>query len=243
MTTTPVQRPARHPVPDPGNGPLVIASPPQLPENPPATSSTAMIIMPIITGSGSLLMTITMGNRPLYAAAGLMIMLASVAVGVVMFVTQQNGPRRRIREQRERYLDYLDQLRETIRDVAATQRRAGAFRHPAPAHLTDLVRLPARRWERRAADPDFLHLRVGEGVRPLARPLSLRVDDSNPLLVYDPVCRGIAEQLVGLYAEVPEEPLVLPLRDLGVVSIVGDRAVGRSLARSLVAQLVTFSAP
>ena len=59
-----------------------------------------MIVMPIITGSGSLLMTITLGNRPLFAVIGALVMLASVAVGIVMFVSQRNGPRRRIREQR-----------------------------------------------------------------------------------------------------------------------------------------------
>ncbi|WP_393916392.1 type VII secretion protein EccCa [Halostreptopolyspora alba] len=202
-----------------------------------------MIIMPVISGSGSLLMTITLGHRPLYAAAGMLVMLASVAVGIVMFVSQHNGPRKRIREQRERYLDYLDQLRGTVRDVAATQRRGNAFRHPAPHLLMDPARLPARRWERRTTDPDFLALRAGSGTRPLARSLTLKVDTSSPLIVYDPVCQGLADQIVELYSHVPEEPLVVPLRDLGVLSIVGERGPGRELARALIAQLITFTAP
>ncbi|MBE1458133.1 S-DNA-T family DNA segregation ATPase FtsK/SpoIIIE [Nocardiopsis terrae] len=243
MSTTLVHRPARHTVPDPGRSPLVIATPPQLPENPPAAGSSAMIMMPIITGSGSLLMTITLGNRPLFAVIGAMVMMASVAVGIVMFVAQRNGPRRRIREQRERYLDYLDHLRETVREVAGLQRAAALFRHPAPHLLAGAARLPARRWERRVGDPDFLHVRVGEGTRPLARRLSLNIDRANPLVVYDPVCQGIAEQLVDLYAEVAEQPLVLPLRECGVVSVVGDRAAARGVARAVAAQLATFSAP
>ncbi|WP_026120509.1 type VII secretion protein EccCa [Nocardiopsis potens] len=202
-----------------------------------------MIIMPVISGSGSLLMAITMGNRPLYAAAAVLVMVASVVIGIVMFTAQHNGPRKRIREQRERYLDYLDQLRETVREVAATQRAGAAFRHPAPELLTETVRLPARRWERRASDPDFLRVRIGTGTRPLARRLSLKVDTSNPLIVYDPVCRGLGDQLVELYAEVPEMPLELPLEELGTVSIVGDRAAGRDVARALAAQIAAFSAP
>ncbi|MDT0302504.1 type VII secretion protein EccCa [Streptomonospora wellingtoniae] len=202
-----------------------------------------MIMMPIITGSGSLLMTITFGNRPLYAVAGVMIMLASVAVGVIMFISQHNGPRKRIREQRERYLDYLDHLRGTVREVAGIQRRAAAFRHPAPHLLTEPARQTQRRWERRASDPDFLHLRVGQGTRPLARRLNLNIDTSNPLVAYDPVCQGIAEQIVDLYAHVSEQPLVVPLGEHGVVSLVGDRAAGRAAARAMVAQLATFCAP
>ncbi|WP_255421512.1 type VII secretion protein EccCa [Nocardiopsis sp. L17-MgMaSL7] len=220
-----------------------MATPPQIPENAPAGSSGAMIIMPIITGSGSLLMSITMGHRPLMAVAGVLIMIASVIVGIIMFVSQYNGPRKRIREQRERYLDYLDQLREIVRDVASTQRSDNAFRHPDPELLTAPARSRSRRWERRASDPDFLEVRAGTGLRPLTRRLQLKVDTSNPLVVYDPVCQGAAEQLIDLYAQVPEMPLVIPLREHGVVSIVGDRAAGRGLARSLVAQMAAFHSP
>jgi S-DNA-T family DNA segregation ATPase FtsK/SpoIIIE len=220
-----------------------MATPPQMPENPPAGSSGAMIIMPIITGSGSLLMSITMGHRPLMAVAGVMIMAASVIVGIIMFMAQYNGPRKRIREQRERYVDYLDQLREIIREVASTQRLDSAFRHPDPQFLIEPSRSRSRRWERRQSDEDFLDLRAGSGIRPLARRLKLKVDTSNPLIVYDPVCQGAAEQLIDLYANVPEMPLVIPLREHGVVSIVGDRAVGRGLARSLIAQMATFHSP
>ncbi|QRN81066.1 MAG: type VII secretion protein EccCa, partial [Nocardiopsis sp. BM-2018] len=214
-----------------------------MPENPPAGSSGAMIIMPIITGSGSLLMSITMGHRPIMAVAGVMIMAASVIIGIIMFMAQYNGPRKRIREQRERYVDYLDQLREIIRDVASTQRVDNAFRHPDPKFLIDPARSRLRRWERRQSDPDFLDLRAGSGIRPLARRLKLKVDTSNPLIVYDPVCQGSAEQLIDLYANVPEMPLVIPLREHGVVSIVGDRTAGRGLVRSLVAQMATFHSP
>lgn len=202
-----------------------------------------MIIMPIITGSGSLLMSITMGHRPLMAVAGVMIMVASVIVGIIMFVSQHNGPRKRIRDQRERYVDYLDQLRETVRGVTATQRADNAYRHPEPELLTEVARSRARRWERRPADSDFLDLRAGSGVRPLARRLRLKVDTSNPLTVYDPVCQGAAEQLIELYAGVPEMPLLLPLREHGVVSIIGDREAARGLARSLIAQMATFHSP
>ncbi|WP_233571323.1 type VII secretion protein EccCa [Nocardiopsis sp. Huas11] len=202
-----------------------------------------MIIMPIITGSGSLLMSITMGHRPLMAVAGVMIMMASVIVGVIMFVSQYNGPRKRIREQRERYLDYLDQLREIIRSVTSTQRADNAFRHPDPDLLTEPARSRSRRWERRPTDPDFLEVRIGTGTRPLARRLKLKVDTANPLIVYDPVCQGAAEQLIDLYGDVPEMPLLLPVGEHGVISIVGDREAGRSLARALAAQLATFHSP
>lgn len=243
MATRSVPRPARNLPPDPGGAPLAIATPPQMPDDAPSGSSGAMIIMPIITGSGSLLMSITMGHRPLMAVAGVMIMIASVIIGIIMFVSQYNGPRKRIREQRERYVDYLDQLREIVRDVASTQRTDNAFRHPSPELLTEPARSRARRWERRPTDSDFLTVRAGSGIRPLARPLKLKVDTANPLIVYDPVCQSAAEQLIELYGDVPEMPLLLPIHQHGVISIVGDRTAGRGLARALIAQLATFHSP
>src|SRR5699024_5531552 len=110
------------------------------------------------------------------------IMVASVIVGIIMFVSQHNGPRKRIREQRERYIDYLDQLREIVREVASKQRSDNAFRHPEPRLLDEISRSRMRRWERRPSDPDFLEVRIGTGVRPLSRRLRLKVDTSNPLI-------------------------------------------------------------
>ncbi|MFB4319832.1 type VII secretion protein EccCa [Actinomadura sp. 21ATH] len=221
----------------------MLAAPPQLPENAPLGGMSAMIMMPVVSGAGGLLMTLTLGRRPLFAAAGLLFMVASVTVGLVMFLSQYNGPRRRVREQRERYLDYLDGLRATIREVVAAQRAASAVRHPPPAALPDLARLPGRRWERRASDPDFLRLRAGTGTVPLARPLSARIDRADPLTVYDPICLDAAERLVAHYGRVAGEPLELPLADAGTVSIVADRAAGRDLARALAAQLAASTSP
>ncbi|MFC5752894.1 type VII secretion protein EccCa [Actinomadura rugatobispora] len=221
----------------------MLAAPPQLPENAPLGGMSAMLMMPIVSGAGGLLMTLTMGRRPLFAAAGLLFMVASVGVGLVMFLSQYNGPRRRVREQRERYLDYLDGLRGTLRKVVAAQRAAGAMRHPPPGALPDLARLPGRRWERRPSDPDFLRLRAGTGTAPLARPLTDRIDRDDPLTVYDPVCLDAADRLVRHYGQVAGEPLELALAEAGMVSVVAGRSAGRDLARALAAQLVATTSP
>jgi DNA segregation ATPase FtsK/SpoIIIE, S-DNA-T family len=238
-----VRRPARLAVPEPGTEPIVIAAPPQVTDPPALGTSAAMIVMPLASGAGSLLITLTNANRPLFAAAGLLCLVASVAFGVVMFVSARTGARRRLREQRERYLDYVEDVRRTLRNVTAHQREAAALRHPEPGLLLGAARLQGRRWERRAGDPDFLELRIGTGVRPLARPLQLQVTGSEPLIAHDPVGLGIAQQLVARYGHVASQPLAVSLAGLGTVCVVGNRATGRQLARTLLAQLVTFHAP
>lgn len=200
-----------------------------------------MIIMPIMAGGGGLLMAITNSN-PLMAATGGLFLVAAVSVGVVMLISQRSGPRRQLRESRERYLDYLEDLRRRLRRTVAAQQANASWCHPEPTRLLDLARNPARRWERRVNDDDFLVLRAGLGDRPVATALIMNTD-TGPLNEFDPVCLETARTLRTRYTTVREQPVCVDLTGIGVLSVVGDRAAGRALARALIAQLVTFHAP
>jgi hypothetical protein len=160
----------------------------------------SMVIMPVLAGGGGLMMALTNRN-PLAAAAGGLFLVAAVAVGVVMLIGQRSGPRRQLREGRERYLDYLEELRRTLRGTVAAQRASARWRHPAPDRLLDLARMHPRRWERRVHDDDFLVLRVGIGDRPIATRLSMNADDG-PLNEFDPVCLETAQALRRRYSTV-----------------------------------------
>ena len=221
---------------------VVIADPPKPQAAPPALTSMSMMIMPIISGAGSLLVAITNPGRPLFAAAGLVFLVASVGLGAMMLFGQRNAPRRMLREARERYLDYMEDLRRRLRSTVSAQKAAGRWRHPDPGRLLDLVRISARRWERRVGDPDFLVLRGGIGDQPVLTRLSMATDEG-PLNEFDPVCLEAARQLRSRYAVLRDEPVPVELAGIGVLSVVGDRAQGRALARALVAQLVAFHAP
>ena len=241
MSTRLVKRPARIAPPEVDSGEITIADPPKPQQTPPAAMSASMIIMPVMAGSGGLLMAITNSN-PLMAATGGLFLIAAVSVGVVMLIGQRSGPRRQLRESRERYLDYLEELRRRLRRTVASQQANAAWRHPEPARLLDLARTDARRWERRVDDDDFLVLRVGLGDQPVATPLTMNTD-TGPLNEFDPVCLETARTLQARYTTVREQPICVDLTEIGVLSVVGDRAAGRALARALVSQLVTFHAP
>ena len=241
MGTVLVKRPARIAAPAVETGEVAIADPPKPQPAPPAALSASMIIMPVMAGGGGLMMAITNRN-PLAAAAGGLFLVAAVAVGVAMLIGQRSGPRRQLREARERYLDYLEEVRRRLRRTVTAQQAAAAWRHPEPDRLPDLARNPARRWERRLADPDFLVLRAGVGDQPIATRVSLGADDG-PLNEFDPVCLETAKALQNRYTAVREQPACLDLARIGVLSVVGDRATGRALARAVLAQLVIFHAP
>jgi S-DNA-T family DNA segregation ATPase FtsK/SpoIIIE len=236
-----VKRPARIAPPVVGSGEVTIADPPKPQAAPPAAMGASMIIMPVMAGGGGLMMAITNRN-PLAAAAGGLFLVAAVTVGVVMLIGQRSGPRRQLREARERYLDYLEELRRKLRRTVSTQQASALWRHPGPDRLLDLARTSARRWERRVDDPDFLVVRAGVGDRPIATPVSMSADDG-PLNEFDPVCLETAKALRTRYTAVREQPVCLELARVGVLSVVGDRATGRALAKAMLAQLVTFHAP
>ncbi|BCJ37073.1 type VII secretion protein EccC [Actinocatenispora thailandica] len=237
-----VRRPARIAPPRVPTEPVTISDPPGQHRPMSTAMSISMIIMPVVSGAGSLLVTLTNRGKPLYAVAGLLFLVASVAVGAIMLISQRSGPRRETREARERYLDYIEHVRTGARATIGVQRRAGRWSHPDTARLLDIARLDARRWERRRTDDDFLQLRFGVGDQPLATPLRMASAET-PLAAVDPVCQQVAHDLRGRYSVLHDQPVWLGLRELGVLSVVGDRAGARAVAGSLIAQLLTFHSP
>jgi S-DNA-T family DNA segregation ATPase FtsK/SpoIIIE len=243
MGTDVVRRPARRPAPEVSTEPITLASPPALGEPPSAAMGAPMLMMPLMSGSGAMIMVLSNLGRPLYATAGLLMLVASVAMGVVLFVAMRSGPRRKLRQERERYLDYLEDARHTIREAVKAQRDHAARRHPHPGLLLGLACDAGRRWERRGTDADLLTVRCGLAAVPLSRALSLRIDEQNPLTVYDPVCQSGAEELVDQYAQLADQPLTLALGEVGDTAIVGDFAQTRAAAQAMLAQLAVLVAP
>jgi S-DNA-T family DNA segregation ATPase FtsK/SpoIIIE len=221
---------------------VALAEPPRQQPTPPGSTSAGIILMPMMAGASALAMAATAKDRPLIAVVGLLFFVGIVAFAIVMIIGQRGAPRRQLRESRERYLDYIDHLRTQLRTTISQQKADADWRHPPPERLLDLSRLHARRWERRIGDPDFLVLRAGTGDQPIATQLELTADEG-PLNEFDPVCLDAVRQLRARYATLRDQPVCVDLREIGVLSIVGDRATGRALAHALLAQLVTFHSP
>ncbi|GAB3996554.1 type VII secretion protein EccC [Glycomyces albus] len=243
MGTEVIHRPARRPLPEVSTEPLTLATPPVMGDGLPPTMGAPMLLMPVMSGSGAMVMTLSNLHRPLYATAGLLMLVASIAMGVVLFIAMRSGPKRKLRQERERYLDYLEDARRAIREAVAAQRTRAALRHPHPDLLLDLACDPARRWERRSSDADLLTVRCGTAELPLERTLSLRLDPDNPLAAYDPVCHSGAEELVDRYAILADQPLTVPLGEIGRLSVVGDYEAARETAFTVLAQLTALVAP
>ncbi|MFC7547913.1 type VII secretion protein EccCa [Plantactinospora sp. GCM10030261] len=240
MTQRVVHRPARAAAPrEPESAPLEVVAPPAVPDGGGGLASVMQVFLPIMGGAGMVLMMVANQN-PIMMVAGLGMLAATVLGGIGAFVAQRTGAARRFTQQRRRYLDYIDRVREQLRAAAEAQRVAALHRHPDPGVLPDVLRDPHRRWERRLSDPDFLVLRVGRGPDRLWRPVRLSEGD-NPLVELDPITLAAARLTVERYRVLDQLPLAVPVT--GTVSVVGAPADTRNVVRAMVAQLVTLHAP
>jgi S-DNA-T family DNA segregation ATPase FtsK/SpoIIIE len=164
-------------------------------------------------------------RQPLYLAMALLGPLTVLAG----FVSERRSGRKRhgsamkeYQEARRRHEAELERLR--VADEA--ERRQAA---PDPASLLLVATGPRRRlWERRADDPDALHLRVGAADLPAA----IQLDGP----------RGPADEPPPPPA-VRNVPVLLDLPALGVVGVAGGRPAARGLARWLVAQAAVLHSP
>lgn len=241
MTVKLVHRPTRITRPIKPEGEEIIAPPPAMTEGP-VGGLPIQTLLPVIGALSSVVMIVVLrNNNPLFLVVGAVILVVALVGGVGLALSQRGGAARTRRLQRERYLDFLERLRAKMRARARKVRAAAGLLNPEPAALLELIRDPARLWERRKHDDDFLRVRLGVGDLPW---FSLTVpEDQNPVQPYDPIMVSEAEAVATHYSLVRALPVTLNLDRAGDVAIVGDRENALAVARSLMLQLAALHSP
>ncbi|SKA10420.1 DNA segregation ATPase FtsK/SpoIIIE, S-DNA-T family [Marinactinospora thermotolerans DSM 45154] len=239
MTTRTVHRPARTVHPLPPEDPHEVEAPPTLPEGNPQ-GNQLLSLLPMIGMVLSLTVMMVMRN-PAFMVLGAVVLVVALLGGAVMLLSRRGQAARQRRTQRELYLEYLEGLREELGERERAARARARLLDPPPEALYDIVRDPARLWERRRRDRDFLRVRIGTGLVP-GRPLRL-AERGSALTPTDPFMLSEARAAIRRFEAVPEMPLTLPLDMVGDVSVVGGREDVLRLVRVLLAQLGSFHAP
>ncbi|MFE6775655.1 type VII secretion protein EccCa [Streptomyces sp. NPDC057702] len=239
MSVRVVHRPARTTRPLPAPAERRIEPPPNLPEGKAGSVATSLLPMAGVLSS-VVMMTVVRNSQ--FAAIGAVVLVVAVIGGVFLLFSQRGRAQRARRTQRERYLEYLDGLREELSRENRELRAAARVLAPPPEALYDLVRDPARRWERRRLDRDFLDVRVGTGQVP-ARALVMERQSGSVLTPPDPFMLNEAAGLQARFATVPEAPLTVPLDRAGNVSVIGEREQVVRVARTIALQAAVAHAP
>ncbi|MGW2317382.1 type VII secretion protein EccCa [Streptomyces sp. NPDC001680] len=240
MTQRQVHRPARSTRPLLPPTARTIEPPPNLPEG--RTGSPATALLPMVGVMSSVVM-MTVIRSSQFAGLGAVVLVIALLGAIVLFLSQRGKAQRQRRVQRERYLEYLEELRAELGEAERERRRAARFLHPAPGALHDVLRDPARLWERRRTDADVLDVRVGVGDVPVQELAISRHAAGGVLTPPDPFMLNEARALQARYTIVSDHPLTVPLDRAGNVSIIGGRADVLRVARSLLVQAAVAHAP
>lgn len=239
MTLRIVHRPARIVRPPEPLEAREVAAPPRTPDD--ARGFPLQMLLPVIGAMSSVVMITVLRTNPLMVLVAALIFIVAIVGGVGMALSQRGQAGRLRRSQRDNFLSYLEDRRTQLRREGESAREAALLAAPEPDLLVDIVRDPARLWERRRRDEDFLRLRVGTGARDW-HALTLP-EDTNPVEPYDDLLRGELGALLTHYSVVRDMPVSVELDRVGDVSLVGAREHTLAVARSLFAQLVSFHAP
>ncbi|QIY94522.1 type VII secretion protein EccCa [Streptomyces sp. S1D4-11] len=240
MTQRLIHRPARSTRPLAPSQPRTVEPPPNLPEGRTGNAATALLPMAGVIGS-VVMMTIIRNSQ--FAALGALVLVLALLSAVALFLSQRGKAQRTRRTQRERYLEYLEELREEFGTGERELRRQSRVLNPPPEALYDLIRDPARLWERRRQDADFLRVRVGTGDVPVQELVVGENSTGGVLTPPDPFMLNEARALQKRFATATDFPLTVPLDRAGNVSIVGDREGVLRVARALLIQTAVTHAP
>ena len=239
MTQRVVHRPERLRPPPPPMKPIELATPPAAPESGAALGGATQVLLPALGAGGSLVMILANRN-PLMIVAGGAMMVAMVIGGLLAFIAQRTGAARRTAVARERYVEYLGDVRTKLVQARQQQQQFIRAGQPAPLQLPELIRDPSRLWERRRHDPDFLVVRIGTGSAPLFSEVR-QGSPANPMIRSDAVAVAAIDRLRITTAAVDNVPLSIPLA--GVVSIIASTEVGYAAVRAMMVQIAASHAP
>ncbi len=179
-------------------------------------------------------------------ASSLIFILPTVLTGVIAYLAQwQQGRKAQAtylaeEAQREKdYRAYLADKEEQLQRVAQQQGRVLWEQNPPVSEMVKRVeRQHHLLWERLPYDDDFLAVRMGTAVTPLAAPIK-----TPPLEEDDPLRRQI-DQLVQQYGQVTDAPFTTNLKTIGTIGLRGrQRDTTLQVAYTMLAHLVTHHSP
>ena len=233
--------PARLPAPAFETADVVVAAPLEVTR--PTRTNVMIRFLPVVMALATVGMMAVVyfsrsavGHNPAFMTFPLMMLLSAVAT-VVSGADRQRGE---INAERAEYLGYLSDLRGAAAKTAAAQRCSLVWCHPDPDTLWTLVG-GCRMWERRVADSDFCHVRVGTGKQRLAT--RLVPPPMGPVQRLDPVTKTALRRFLETHSTVPDTPTIIDLREIEAVTVGGNTTHARALLRAMICQLAVLHSP
>ncbi|MEV1048448.1 type VII secretion protein EccCa [Streptomyces sp. NPDC049916] len=239
MSQIVVKRPPRALPPELPVDELMLEAPPELPRG--QQEGMLMQVLPVLGMGSSVVFFFSPQAPPFMRIMGVLMLVSTVAMIVAQLVRYRRGTQGQTADIRRDYLKYLAQTRRTVRRTARRQRDVQWYLHPSPEQLWSVVAQGSRLWERRAGDEDFAQVRIGLGAQGLSTPLV--APETAPVDELEPMCAGAMQRFLAVHGSLDGLPMAVSLRAFYHVTVSGHPESARSVARSMVAQLVTLHSP
>lgn len=234
-----VYRPARVWPAETARGPIEVAEPPSLSEDP---TGRLMALLPLL-GAVSMIVFAFLIKSVVYLVVTGVMVVAMVGASLGTTISQRRGARRRSEHAKSRYREQLRAAVDQAHRTAAVQRAGLDGLFPNPASLATVFEPDGGLWERRPGDRDFAHVRLGVGAvatwRPVVTAGASHGLDDRP----DPDLEAVLERTRTETEFLPAAPVTAPLPKLGTVAVVGPPERTRSLVGAWLASLAAFHAP
>lgn len=235
MLTNQVQRTPRI-KPNYPEGELVLEDPAR-PSGKPTFSWLTIIVPPIGMLVISIFMsTLTRSFTMLISTMGMTVL--TVMVSILNYKSSVKKHHEQNKKLEKKYLNYLFQVRNDLQSAASTQREAYTYIHPSIQSCVEIVRGRSKQlWEKTGIEDDFLNLRVGVGIQPIALvPIysskAKAIDDDNPL---EEIASKICEEMYF----VRDIPVYIPLRNINTLGIYGKQQEVRDFLNGVLVHLTT----
>ncbi|MFZ5826306.1 MAG: type VII secretion protein EssC [Bacillota bacterium] len=223
---------------------IQVPAPPTRPMEPAFSfSSVLLMVLPALVGALVIFFISRGRGGSTWMSIGMSVPMLAVSAGVQVarMVGQRRAYDRQMEERENRYHQVLDATTRQLQENADEQRRILCDLDPDPTTCAQRVaeRSP-RLWERSPEDHDFLAIRLGVG--PVAASAKVKApqppgaEEPDPLLVE-------ALQIPERFAVVDGVPVQVPLREVGVVGVVGPRASVLEATRGLLCHLAVHHSP
>ncbi|HEX3791411.1 MAG TPA: type VII secretion protein EccCa [Pseudonocardiaceae bacterium] len=242
MSTLQFKRMARLAPPRRPGGEVHLEPPPEIPRTIPGNVlMKALPAVMMVASVGMMVFMVKVSNNPTTLMMGGMMLIGTVGMMAGGGGGRGGGAKKaEMNEDRKDYLRYLGQMRDRARDATLEQRSEREWAHPDPESLWSIA-TSRRMWERRSADPDFMHLRVGRGSQRLDT--RLVPPQTGPVEELEPIATLALRRFVRAHSIVPELPVSIAVRSFAAISVTGEQHRTRALARAMIAQMATFHSP
>ncbi|MDF7641252.1 type VII secretion protein EssC [Bifidobacterium sp. ESL0784] len=204
--------------------------------------SMVMVLGALVSGS-VMAMRMQQSNGSILTAIPMLVMAVSMIAGSILWpIINRHMENKQIagdeKKRRQRYAEYLDQVRAQIANEAATQK---AILHENRISVQECVnralRHDPRMMDRTPAHDDFLELRLGVGTLPLAA--EIKYPDEHFSIEKDDLSE-VVYKLAKEPTDITEVPVSVELRKNAVIGICGSGVSAQQFLFGLVSQLAAL---